>query len=447
VKFTQHLTIRKELLKIKILELIKFDYPKLKFCFSLLLYCKYFYYKMSKQHFAAINSLSVLYRTGWAGSKKAVIKLIKGIFSKDNTFKQEFIQHVIDSVHPLKNTKKFFDDPVELFEGVMIVLKSPTNNEKGVIVIAYSYYFPLVFKLFDMEKIAEKYHFVLEPSWSGLCDPDILVFTKLSDSVFVMAFEQRDADFIKESNTNLIPIPISANWWVDYRCFQVPKLNDRDIDVIVVAAWSRFKRHANIFKAIKSLKDKGEKLNITLVGYPGDMTMDDIKALANYYNINEQITYYEWISPQEVAKLMMRAKVNLLWSRMEGVNRAIIEGMFCNTPCILRDGFNYGQKYSYINDKTGEFCTEDNLPNTILEIKNNYATYSPRTYIEQFHTCEAAVTLLNEAIAEHCYNTKDATWSNNIDLKVNELHGMKYFSSDLLIKYADDYSWIKETLK
>ncbi|MDP5030983.1 glycosyltransferase [Paraglaciecola sp.] len=447
MKFSRTINMKTYLMKVKIVEMIKFDYQSLKLIFSIFFYLKYYFYKLTNNHYKAINTLSMLYRTGWAGSKKPTISIIKSIFSKNSEFKETFIQRVIESVKPLKNTQKFFSDATELFEGVMIVLKSPSTTEKGVIIIAYSYYFPLAFKLFDMEKIAERYHFVLEPSWSGLCDPDILVFTKLSDPVFVMAFEQRDADFIKGSNTNLVPLAISANWWVDYRYFLMSDENKRDIDVIVVAAWAKFKRHANIFKAIKALKDQGEKLNITLVGYPGDMTMDDIKVLANYYGINEQVTYYEWIPPQEVAKLMMRAKVNLLWSRMEGVNRAIIEGMFCNTPCILRDGFNYGQKYSYINLRTGEFSTENDLPSTILKIKNNYATYSPRAYVEEFHTCEVAVTLLNEVIAEHCYNTKDATWSNNIDLKVNELHGMKYFSSDLLIKYADDYRWIKETLK
>ncbi len=439
-KLKLHLNVIKQ----SIIEFIKFDYNHLKSPLSLVLLLKYALERLYKQELKSIQTLSTLYRTGWAMSKKPVIKEISRLFSanySDKPFRSAFYEKMIDSVQPLANRDKFFADPKNIFVGNMIVLKSPSTKEKGVIIVAYNYYFPLIFKFFNTSKLAEKYHIVLEPSWAGLCDPSILLFTSLNSPVFVMAYEQRDWDFINSINTNLVPIQISANWWVDYRQFQNTNYYKRDIDVVVVASWSGFKRHYDIFRAIKKLKENGHVLKVVLAGYPGDMTMADIKDIAEYWGVCEQVVFYERIKPDEVANLMLRAKVNLLWSRMEGTPRVIIEGMFCDTPVILRSGFNFGQKYTYINDKTGEWADEQTLGKTILEIIDNFAKYSPRKFVMEYHTCEAAMAKLNDAIANSCANDS-LPWTRDVKLKTNELHGMKYFDEGDASFFSADYDYI-----
>ena len=103
-------------------------------------------------------------------------------------------------------------------------------------------------------------------------------------------------------------------------------------------------------------------MKVALAGYPGEYTQDEILQQARYYGVAEQIEMYERLSPEEVNLLYNRAKVNLLWSRKEGFNRAIIEGMLAGVPCIIRDQFNYGYHYSYINPQTGCFVGSGPLP-------------------------------------------------------------------------------------
>ena len=102
----------------------------------------------------------------------------------------------------------------------MLVLKSPgPGGEKGVLVIDYSYVFPLFFRLFHADVVAERYHLVLEPSWSGYCALEVLAYTRLRPPVFVESTEPRDTAFLRGLATNLVPVPVSANWWVDHRVF------------------------------------------------------------------------------------------------------------------------------------------------------------------------------------------------------------------------------------
>tara|TARA_R110001583_G_scaffold181353_1_gene338562 strand:- start:4135 stop:5475 length:1341 start_codon:yes stop_codon:yes gene_type:complete len=434
-------------LKAKLVEVIKFDYQFIKFPFTAFYLLIFAYHYVRKQNLDAVESLSKLYRSGWAGSKSSVIYLIKLLFgdSKSN-FNQLFLEQLTEQVVALDNTKHFFDDPRELFVGVCIVLSPRTLSKKGVLLIKYSYYFPLMFKLFDMKNISENYHIVLEPSWAGTCEPGILAYATLDSPVFVMSYESRDTDFLKGISSNLVDVKLSSNWWVDHRKFDSVLDIPRDIDIIVISTWANFKRHYFIFKALIELKNNIPDLSVTLVGYPGDLTMHDVKLMADKMGLTDIVSFYEWLPPEEVSQLLQRSKVNLLWSRFEGLNRSIIEGMFCNVPCILREGFNYGDKYPYINSETGRFSSESRLALNLEDMIKNYRNYSPRNYVLSHHTCIKATQILTDKINEIVSGTDDELISD-VAVKINALHGMDYYHPEQHSNFHNDESYIISQLK
>jgi hypothetical protein len=99
-------------------------------------------------------------------------------------------------IKPLNTTEKFFVNPEKFFPHICIVLKGSRGKEKGVILINYSYYFPLFIKLFDIDEVIKKYYVVLEPSWAGYFEKDILCYMNVHNPVFVQAPEPRDYHFI-----------------------------------------------------------------------------------------------------------------------------------------------------------------------------------------------------------------------------------------------------------
>lgn len=384
--------------------------------------------------------LSSVFRLNWPGTAWLTEKAVKLFFlNPDNRLKIHVYDEFVENAEIQDRYKRFSDNPTLMLNGIATVLASPSNQSKGVIVLKYSYYFILFLKFFDVDEIIKRYHIVLEPSWNGLCDESILAFARLSAPVFVMAYENIDYQFIDNLGSNLVPLRLSSNWWISPEQFLAGNnKSERDIDIIMVASWARFKRHDRFFEALRQLRDDGYKLKTTLVGYPNDLTLSDIKQLADDAGILDSLTFYEWISPDEVSSLLGRSKVNIVWSRFEGLNRAIIEGMFCNTPCILRDGFNFGMEYPYVNSATGCFSSEKDLSKTILRMIEKCEQYSPREYVIKHHNCYEATKVLASTISEFDphFNKK------RLVPKVSGLDGMEYLSKEDAEKFNKDYDFL-----
>ena len=431
----------------KFIEIVKFDgqYYKLPLVFAVL--CSAGLLHSIGRHSTAFNIICKMCCTGWWGSLLPASRYIKKLHSgssKQNIRLASIREKIYNNTQADDRTDRFFCNPSELFVGIMLVVKEFDGHNKGVVIINYSSYFVMIAKLFDIERIASRYIIVLEPSWAGFCDMSILIFTQIDDPVVVMTFEARDRKFLEYIDTNLIPVDLGNGWWVDHRMFKPSSCTKRDFDIIMVAAWAPYKRHYEVFKALKELKTRGKSYRVVLAGYSG--SLETIKFWANYFGISDWITFYDSITPAEVGKLYARSKVNILWSRFEGNNRAIIEGMLCDTPCIIRTGHNYGEDYEYINSKTGEFANESDLPDKLVCVIENFRSYSPRQYITSEHSCIVATERLQQVISKLSYHSANQK-SKYLAVKLNMLDGMEYFHTSDSGRFRDDYQYLASCVK
>jgi glycosyltransferase involved in cell wall biosynthesis len=215
----------------------------------------------------------------------------------------------------------------------------------------------------------------------------------------------------------------------------------------MVAGWSDFKRHWFFFKTLKQVVQTSPHVRVALAGYPGERTLQDIREWALFWGIEQHLQFHEWISPQEVSLLMQRSKVNVLWSRFEGNNRALVEGMLCDTPCILRKGHNYGYHYDYINAQTGIYASESDLAEKLLYMIEHHKEFSPRNYILNNHSFERATQLLGQSIREVECSETTVPWEGVLAYKINELHGMQYFSAESEQLFAEDYAFLRTLIR
>ena len=137
---------------------------------------------------------------------------------------------------------------------------------------------------------------------------------------------------------------------------------------------------------------------------------------------------HEWLSPAGVNEQLNRAKVNVMWSRREGVIRAIIEGMFAGVPCIVRDGFNYGYRYPYVNEATGVFSTEADLPDVILQMLSRSEHMSPRDWVMDHMSCERSTRILEDVIRAEAVRQGER-WSEGLAVRVCRLSSLRRTSS------------------
>jgi glycosyltransferase involved in cell wall biosynthesis len=444
---SENVLIKLQMLRSGVKERVAFDCPLIKplIGFSGIILARLLLkLQRVKQAFTVLSSIHSAACSSWA--THVVQKDIKASLisrnrqSRSGGFANLFRAHA-EHLRPATHTQKFFEEPIRMLGPMVVVLKKSRPNEKGVISILYSYALPLFAKLFDIERIAKDYFFVLEPSWSGYCNLDILCYSQLDCPVFVQAYEPRDEEFIRSLCTNLIPVPVSNNWWVDHRIFRPLPDVSKDVDVIMVAGWAHFKRHHQFFHSLMKLRRKGIVLKTVLVGYPMGQSRDDVFEAAAYYGVQEQLELYEFIPAEEVNYHLNRAKVNVVWSRKEGVNRAIIEGMFAGVPCILREGFNYGYHYPYINGSTGCYSSEVDLPNKLLWMARNHQRFSPREWVLRHMSCEKANAILSESIKRLSLQMGEK-WTEEPVVKVNGLHGMQYWNSQDQNKFDEDYNFL-----
>ena len=328
----------------------------------------------------------------------------------------------------------------------VLVLKSPGERERGVITMDYSYIFPLFAALFDVEKIARKYYIVLEPSWRGLCTADILAYSKFDFPVFVQSIEPRDIAFLKGLNANFITVPIAANWWVDHRLVKPDPTVRRDLDVIMVAAWSPVKRHWRFFRVLAELRRRGHRLKVALVGYDSGKTRASIEEEARVLGVLDQLEIYDSVSLAEVVKLLARSKVHLLWSRKEGANRAIMEALFADVPIILREGLSYGHHYPYVNAATGQFANEANLGDILLDMTNRHAEYQPRQWALDSMSCQRATEILENAIRKVALAAGER-WTSHLAVKTVHLEKQAYWDPEALMRFSEDYKYLEMAVR
>ena len=350
------------------------------------------------------------------------------------------VQQAVRKFHAAANP-----DPQRLIGSRILVVKGFRPGERGVLVVDYSYVFPLLAGLFDLPAIAARYQIVLEPSWAGSCTPDILLYSRLADPVVIETIEPRDRAFLDTLGTNLHAVPIAANWWVDHRLVPPPD-GQRDIDVIMVAAWAGIKRHWRFFRTLAELRRRGHRLKTALVGYRYDLTRADVEALAQHFGIRDQVETYERISQEDVSALLARSKVHVLWSRRECANRAIIEAMLADVPVIVREGLTFGFRYPYINEHTGRFVQERALGEAILDMIEHRSRYAPREWILQNMTCEKATGILEDRLRALA-TASGAPWTEGLVVKTSTLDTQRYWNPSDRARFEADYRFLASTLR
>jgi glycosyltransferase involved in cell wall biosynthesis len=265
--------------------------------------------------------------------------------------------------------------------------------------------------------------------------------------VFVQSYEPRDVEVVDSLHSNLINVPISANWWVDHRTFRPLPGTERDADLVMIASWGRYKRHDAFFAALARLRARGESLRTILIGYAGDMSKDQLFRLARYHGVDRQLEIFERVSPTDVNGHLNRAKVNIVWSRREGINRAIIEGFLADTPGILRSGFNYGYKYPYINEHTGCFATEGELPDRLLSMVKDHERYAPREWILNYMNPQKATQLIDEVIGRHAAQSGERWTPGQLAAKTSLLDAMAYWDEGDRQRFDADYAWLRSMIR
>lgn len=288
-------------------------------------------------------------------------------------------------------------------------------TSKGILIITFTYIFSYYLKNINIKSLTKHFNVVLEPSWSGYFDPDILSWaTRTSEPVFVEATEILDRITLNALTNNLIPLSFGSSDWVDYTSFHSKDIT-KQYDSLYVANTNPIKRVIRYMQAIKNICSKDPNYKGCLVCASWGGNEDIIRSLPNYFGIENNIELLFSLNKEELNKIINLSKVNILLSYKEGSNRSLFESMFVNIPviCIAE---NIGVNKSYINEHTGLLIPDCFLEDGLQYMKKNWFKYSPKNWALQNISPKKTTEKLLSAIKTRGKNLSTA---NPVYVKTN----------------------------
>jgi glycosyltransferase involved in cell wall biosynthesis len=326
----------------------------------------------------------------------------------------------------------------DLFRDV-IVLKSATGSEQGVILLKYARTFDAMMALFEVRRLMERYVFVLEPCWAGYCDPSILMFVAPGNPVFVQCFTDDDHEFIRDVGDPLVPVPLGPADWVDGDTFAPCAQPTLAYDVVMVANWGRHKRHATLFRALSQIRDRD--LRVLLIGFPwAGRTADDVRReAARIGNSRVQVQVLERLTHPEVASRVASSGAFVFLTKKEGDNKALVEALFADVPAIVYEDAVGGARRR-INPATGVLTSDRNLAQSIRHVLDHRAQFSPRAWAVQNSGSVVATAVLNTIISE----TVRGRGGRYIDPVVGKVNApnLAYKDPAVRSRFEADYAYI-----
>ncbi|WP_449067157.1 glycosyltransferase [Prosthecobacter sp.] len=263
-----------------------------------------------------------------------------------------------------------------------IILKAPgPDGEKGILLMTFEYNW--VRLLLGMDDAAwqafeARYDLVLSTSWSPTDYAALaLVLSRTSGRVFVQSCNYAEIPAIEAFHPRLRCLPTLPCDWINPRKYTPLPAAERDIDILMVANWGKFKRHWDLFQALARMP---AGLKVVLVGQrePG-RSQDTLRRLAADFGVPQTLEIHESVPIDEVTRLQCRAKVSVIMTRREGCCVAAVESLFAGCALAMRDDAHVGPRV-YIQAETGAQLRPGHLAEDLTALIERSASLRPHQW-------------------------------------------------------------------
>ncbi len=278
------------------------------------------------------------------------------------------------------------------------ILKPYQAGEKGVLFVSFESQWEKLLKLGPkrLAAFAAEYELVVAPTWSPPHSVTNLVFPRLFPGPLPCTISNwADMEIFPRLHPSYHPVGLFASSWVHPEIYAPRPHAERDIDLLMVANFGRYKRHHVLFSALAKIP-KALRPKVVLVGQPhGSRTAEVLLSEMDGYGVRDCITLKSRISDAEVVDILCRSKAALITSLREGSCVAVVEAMMANTPLALLRGAHIGSA-AFLNQSTGRWLDEGRLHEQLPKFIADSAGFSPRAWLtENGVNCHSSTQTLN----------------------------------------------------
>lgn len=292
-----------------------------------------------------------------------------------------------------------------------LVLKAPgVNGERGVLLVQFEYnWYRLLNGIGDLDALARQYDILWGTSWSPT-DYLLLeaILAKTTGELHVLPSHASEAVKLQAFHPRIqCPPVLSASDWVNPRFFTPKPHEERSTDVLMVANWAPFKRHFELFSALRKMP---AGLRVTLIGQTeGRYTADHIRRMMRLYRVPQQVTLLESLPIDEVTRHQCDARVALILSRREGSCVAAVEALFAGAALGMRRGAHVGS-VQYVNEETGALLSGNRTATDLMDLLEKSARLRPHEWAAKHISCHVSLEKLNTFLRQ-CASARSLPWS------------------------------------
>lgn len=275
-----------------------------------------------------------------------------------------------------------------------LVLKEPgPGGEKGVLYCSFEYNWMRILAHYDAKGLLSEYFLVGASSWSPTDYVGLANWSGISrDPLFIGISNRSDLQSYGLLAPLIEPVPLMASDWTHPGYYYPRPHVERDIDILMVANFSRFKRHWLLFEALRRMPPD---LRVVLIGIaPPGRGVDVIRAEARAFGAPQELEILPGVPNSTVGSYQERAKVSLIFSRREGSCVAVAESLFAGSPVGMMHDAHVGSK-AYITDQTGVLLRRRGLSRALSEFIERSGTFNTRAWAEANISCFRSSHLLN----------------------------------------------------
>ena len=265
-----------------------------------------------------------------------------------------------------------------------IVLAEPKIEDgvvlkKGVLLITFTHSFCSFLASEQFESLNKRFLFILEPSWTGYADPDILLFCERAEHLVIQATDIDDRALINSLYPEVKTIDIGASNWVNQEKFVEDKSVQKSIDLLYVANNNPVKRVFRFIEVVREISSRVTNLKVVIICAGWGGSSKEVDNEIKRKKLENIIELKDGLPQDELIRLYQSSKASVLFSLKEGSNRVLFESLSCNTPifCIAE---NRGVNKSYVNESTGSLAFDSCCSSSLEQLLKEYKNYSPREW-------------------------------------------------------------------
>ncbi len=270
------------------------------------------------------------------------------------------------------------------------------EREKGVLFLSFETEWARLMRHCDLTAVASRYTLVLAPSSSPPHNLINYVFpAAFPGTLFTLISNNDDRNVLPRIAPNYVVVPLFASSWVHPGLIHPLPRSERDVDLIMVANFAKFKRHHALFRALRRMP-KG--LRVELIGQDQDgRTGDVIREVARAYGVADRFRLLTNAPWETVIERLCRSRASVVLSRREGSCVVVAESLFADTPAALLEHAEIGSR-AFINPATGRLLKHGDLASQLTAFVAESDGYAARRWAEEHISCFESSRVLNEAV-------------------------------------------------